>query len=118
MPSPTPPRAAHIALAEALARLPPDSPRRSVELFRHGTLVVKLYAPLGVDPQTPHRQDEAYVVARGRAVFWDGSERRPVAPGTFLFAAAGQPHRFEELSDDFTVWVMYVGPDGGEVPGA
>jgi len=113
-----PPRAAHVALADALARLPDDSPRRSVELFRHGTLLVKLYAPQGVDPQTPHGQDEAYVVARGRAVFWDGAARRPVAPGTFLFAAAGHPHRFEELSDDFAAWVIYYGPEGGEGPHA
>jgi hypothetical protein len=39
-----------------------------------------------------------------------------VAPGTFVFVAAGQPHRFEDFSEDFAVWVAFYGPDGGENP--
>jgi len=107
---------AHLDLAEALARLPDDASQRSVELFRHGTLRVKLYAPRGHDPQQPHARDEAYVVARGRGVFWDGERKRPVTPGTLLFVAAGRPHRFEDFSADFAVWVLFYGPDGGEAP--
>lgn len=106
--------AAHLDLSEALARLPDEAPERSVELFRHGTLQVKLYAPRGHDPQRPHTRDEAYVVARGHGVFWDGERRQLVAPGTLLFVAAGRPHRFEDFSEDFAVWVLFYGPDGGE----
>jgi mannose-6-phosphate isomerase-like protein (cupin superfamily) len=54
------------------------------------------------------------VVARGSGTFFDGEARRPVEPGTFLFAAAGQPHRFEAFSADFAVWVFFYGPAGGE----
>lgn len=112
------PPTAHIDLADALARVPESASERSAEQFRRGTLRVKLYAPRGTDPQTPHAQDEAYVVARGRGTFWDGDRRRPVEPGTFLFAEAGRPHRFEDFSDDFCVWVIFFGPEGGERPGA
>ena len=34
--------------------------------------------------------------------------------GTVAFVAAGETHRFEDLSDDFAVWVLFYGPDGGE----
>lgn len=110
--SPSP--AGHIALRDALARLPGPAGERSVPLFQHGTLLVKLYAPRGHDPQTPHTRDEVYVVAQGHGYFWDGESRRPFQPGTFLFAAASRPHRFEDFSDDFAVWVIYYGPEGGE----
>jgi hypothetical protein len=39
-----------------------------------------------------------------------------LTPGSFLFVAAGQPHRFEEFSADFAVWVFFYGADGGEAP--
>jgi mannose-6-phosphate isomerase-like protein (cupin superfamily) len=37
-------------------------------------------------------------------------------PGDFLFAPAGSVHRFEYFSRDLTVWVIFYGPDGGEIP--
>lgn len=52
-------------------------------------------------------------MARGRGVFFDREGRRPFVPGTFLFAAAGRPHRFESFAEDFAVWVLFCGPDGG-----
>ena len=103
-----------IPLAHALKMVPTPDGERSELLFERGSLRIKLYAPKGTDPQTPHRQDEVYVVARGRGVFWDGADNRAVEPGTFLFVGAGMPHRFEDFTDDFAVWVMYYGPDGGE----
>lgn len=94
--------------------MPSSGGDRSVALFRHGTLQVKLYAPRGKDPQQPHTRDEVYVVAQGRGAFFDGAERRSFGPGTFLFAEAGRPHRFEDFTDDLVVWVMFYGPEGGE----
>jgi mannose-6-phosphate isomerase-like protein (cupin superfamily) len=104
----------HIDLHQALAALPGPGGTAFVELFRHGTLSVELYAPSGRDPQTPHPRDEVYMVARGTGVFFDGDVRRPFAPGTFLFVPAGRPHRFEDFSGDFAVWVVFYGPEGGE----
>ena len=105
---------AHIGLDAALAKLPGPGGTRFATLFEHGTLQVEIYAPRGTDPQQPHTRDEVYVVARGTGTFWDGAARRPVVPGDFLFVAAGVPHRFEDFSDDFAVWVMFYGPEGGE----
>lgn len=106
---------ASLEVADLLSQLPGPCGERSVEGFRHGSLTVKLYAPRGRDPQTPHSRDEAYVVAQGCGLFWDGSARRPFGPGTFLFARAGQPHRFEDFTDDLAVWVLFYGPEGGEL---
>jgi len=105
---------AHIPVAHALGALERAAGPRSVPLFRHGTLLVKYYAPRGEDPQKPHAQDEVYVVAHGTGNFFDGSARRPFGPGDLLFTAAGIPHRFEGFTDDFGVWVLFYGPDGGE----
>jgi mannose-6-phosphate isomerase-like protein (cupin superfamily) len=105
---------AQVHLDDALPRLPGPGGERSTQVFAHGTLVAKLYAPRGTDPQTPHSRDEVYVVAQGSGVFFDGNGRRPFRPGDFLFASAGTPHRFENFSDDLAVWVLFYGPEGGE----
>lgn len=104
----------HLSIADAAARIDDAASVRSIALFRHGTLLVKYYAPRGRDLQTPHTRDELYVIARGRGTFFDGASRRPFTAGDLLFAAAGTPHRFEDFSDDFGVWVMFYGPEDGE----
>ena len=105
---------AHLRPVEALRRLPGASGERFIALFRHGSLVVELYAPRGQDLQTPHTRDELYVIVTGRGVFFNGTERRAFAPGDCLFVAAGTVHRFEEFSDDLAAWVFFYGPEGGE----
>ena len=105
---------AHIGLAEALAKLPGPGGERHAQLFAHGTLRVLVYAPRGHDPQSPHAQDEVYVVMRGRGQFVNGESRQAFAPGDLLFVPAGVPHRFEEFTDDLALWVVFWGPEGGE----
>jgi mannose-6-phosphate isomerase-like protein (cupin superfamily) len=83
--------------------------------FEHGTLSIELFAPRGVDSQKPHSRDEVYVVVQGRGFFVNGPERHPFAAGDILFVRAGAAHRFEEFSDDLAVWVVFYGPQGGEV---
>ena len=108
---------AQFDLTDALKKGPPPAGNLAVPIFAHGTMVAELYTPKGHDPQKPHERDEIYVVARGSGLFFDGSSRRAVEPGTFIFVAAGQVHRFEEFSTDFAVWVFFYGPHGGEVAG-
>ena len=112
-----PANVAQVALVEALKKGPPPPGNLAVPIFAHGTLAVELYTPQGHDPQKPHERDEVYVVARGSGMFFDGSDRRAVEPGTFIFVPAGQVHRFEEFSSDFAVWVVFYGPRGGEAAG-
>jgi mannose-6-phosphate isomerase-like protein (cupin superfamily) len=104
----------HCALADGLRRLPRQG-KRFVEVFSHGSLVVEVYAPRGTDPQTPHTRDEVYFVASGTGKFVTPDKRQPFKPTDFLFVPAGVEHRFEDFSDDFAVWVLFYGPEGGEV---
>ncbi len=103
-------------LKGAMAHLPGPDPEddRYAELFRHGTLSVLIYAPRGSDPQTPHTQDELYVVAKGRGIAVVGNERKAVDVHDVIFVPAGVEHRFEEFTDDFAVWVFFYGQRGGE----
>jgi mannose-6-phosphate isomerase-like protein (cupin superfamily) len=103
-----------LTVAEGLARLPGSDGERFVELFRHGSLTVELYAPRGDDPQTPHTRDEVYAVVRGSGWFRNGNDRHRFEPGDVLFVRAGVVHRFEEFTDDIAVWVFFYGPEGGE----
>src|SRR4051795_5518757 len=89
-----------LTLRDALARLPGSEGERFVELFRHGTLSVELYAPKGSDPQDPHTRDEVYAVASGSGWFRNGNLRHRFNTGDVLFVPAGVVHRFEEFSDD------------------
>jgi mannose-6-phosphate isomerase-like protein (cupin superfamily) len=89
---------------------------RFVRAFAHGTLAVEVYAPVGADPQTPHAQDELYIVATGHGTFECAGERHAFAPGSAFFVPAGADHRFTDFSPDFATWVVFYGPPGGESP--
>ena len=93
----------------ATASLPAPPGKRFAEVFASQGVTIEIYAPRGTDPQQPHDRDELYFVATGTAVFWDGSKRRPVTPGDAIFVPAWVPHRFEEFTDDFSVWVVFYG---------
>ena len=116
--SKTPPACAHISLSRARSILGETSvneaSQKFVTLFEHGTLKIELYEPIKADFQTPHRQDEAYVILDGTGIFEMADERLPFAPGDFLFVAAGVPHRFTKFGESMTTWVIFYGPDGGE----
>jgi mannose-6-phosphate isomerase-like protein (cupin superfamily) len=108
------PSTEHVSFTEALAKGSPPPGNLAVPIFAHGSLAVELYTPQGHDPQKPHTRDEIYFVARGRGLFFDGAKQYAVETGSFLFVPAGQPHRFENFSADFAVWVAFYGQEGGE----
>lgn len=80
----------------------------------HGSMFTVLYAPRGEDKQTPHEQDEIYMVAKGRATLVTDDGRFPLTEGDLAFVAANDGHRFEDISDDFLTWAIFWGPQGGE----
>lgn len=82
--------------------------------IRHGSMRVGVYAPVGEDAQTPHDQDEVYIVQSGRGVFQRGGERAPFQAGDVLFVPARMEHRFEGFTPDFVTWVVFYGPKEGE----
>ena len=59
-------------------------------------------------------QDEIYLVQSGSGVFDKAGEKRPFGPGDVIFVEANVVHRFENFTDDFAVWAMFWGPEGGE----
>jgi mannose-6-phosphate isomerase-like protein (cupin superfamily) len=109
-----------IHLAEAQAGIPGPAGEHAVSFLRRGTLNARLslgrFAPLP-RPTAPHAQDEVYVVMRGRGVFFHDGKRESFEAGDLLFVAAGTEHRFEDFTEDLAVWVIFYGPDGGEVSG-
>jgi mannose-6-phosphate isomerase-like protein (cupin superfamily) len=64
----------------------------------------------GVDPQSPHTEDEVYYVANGRAQIRVGEEDRAVAAGSIVAkrVAAHVPHRFHTIEEDLTVLVFFA----------
>src|ERR1043165_6833338 len=87
-------------VTEALERLPGPEGQRFATVFEHGSLLVEIYAPRGVDPQQPHTRDEIYFVAAGTGEFVCGETRQKFVQNDTLFAAAGAAHRFENFSGD------------------
>ena len=59
------------------------------------------------DPQSPHTEDELYVVMAGRARIVVGEEATEVAPGSVVFVAAGVPHRFVDIAERLELIVVF-----------
>jgi len=89
--------------------------QRFATIFEHGSLALEIYSPRGQDLQQPHTRDEVYFVVSGSGEFIFGDSRRSFIPGDFLFAAARMVHRFENFTEDLLVWVIFYGPEGGEI---
>ena len=64
------------------------------------------------DPQSPHTEDELYVVMSGRGSVIVGGEVRPVRPGSVVFVAAGVEHRFHDIEERLVLLVAF-GPAEG-----
>jgi mannose-6-phosphate isomerase-like protein (cupin superfamily) len=84
-------------------------------LMKHGTMQVEYFQPVGTDKQEPHAQDELYFIAAGNSRFERNGEVVSVNKGDVLFVPAGMPHRFIHFSADFATWVVFYGPQGGEI---
>jgi mannose-6-phosphate isomerase-like protein (cupin superfamily) len=73
--------------------------------FRGGLYVLRAGA---TDPQRPHAEDEAYYVVRGRATFEMEGARTAVGPGHAILVPAGMPHRFVDVEEDITLFVVFA----------
>ncbi len=106
-------RSGVISFAETRAKVPGLS--GDAKVFHRVSLDVKLNCLVPPNKLAKHAQDELYVVVDGRGVFVHGGKRDKIAKGDFLFVAAGVEHVFEEF-ESLTLWRIYYGPEGGEVP--
>jgi mannose-6-phosphate isomerase-like protein (cupin superfamily) len=82
------------------------------EHLQTGDLSLGTYSlPVGaVDDQSPHTEDEIYVVTAGRAHFVDADGRVPIGPGDTIFVAAGAEHRFVDITEDLVLVVVFAPP--------
>ncbi len=94
---------------EILERLTQDRTFLEIGEFQDN-VSVELYKPVGEDKQTPHTQDELYIVATGSGRFTLENEEFPFAEGDVIFVPAHAGHRFSSFSDDFSTWVIFFGP--------
>jgi mannose-6-phosphate isomerase-like protein (cupin superfamily) len=62
----------------------------------------------GADTQSPHTEDEIYVVTAGRATLAADSGSAQVGPGAVVYVPAGEGHRFVDVSADFAVLVIFA----------
>ena len=104
----------HISLADAVAQLEKETSQKFTVLLQHGSMSIEYFSPEKTDIQTPHKQDEIYIVIKGHSTFFRNKERISCKRNDILFVPAGMEHHFENFSDDFAVWVIFYGPDGGE----
>jgi mannose-6-phosphate isomerase-like protein (cupin superfamily) len=79
------------------------------ELLRVPDLSVGCYRlPAGgTDAQSPHTEDEVYVVTAGRATLWSSSGSVAVGPGSVVFVPSGEEHRFVDITEPLRVLVLF-----------
>jgi mannose-6-phosphate isomerase-like protein (cupin superfamily) len=84
-----------------------------LQFLRERNMSVGLYALNAGehDPQSPHRQDEVYVVVSGRASLTVGLETTQVARGSVVYVPAGVAHKFHHISEDLRVLVVFSPPE-------
>jgi mannose-6-phosphate isomerase-like protein (cupin superfamily) len=88
---------------------------RWAEWVRSGLLSAGVYrvAAGTPDTQTPHDEDEVYVVLRGVAALVVDDVPHPVRAGTLAFVPARMAHRFVDVTEDLEVAVVFAPPESG-----
>ena len=107
-------KAYQVSINEAIAALATNTATPFTVLLQHGSLQVEYFKPDTIDTQTPHKQDELYIVASGSGTFNRDGIRTAFSAGEVIFVPAGMEHRFENFTTDFATWVIFYGPQGGE----
>jgi quercetin dioxygenase-like cupin family protein len=99
-----------VAHAGAWTAPPPGEPNSYLEQLRVPDLSVGTYCiPAGgLDDQTPHTEDEIYVVTGGRARIVTPSGAADLAPGDVVFVPAAENHRFVDIAEDLTLLVVFA----------
>jgi mannose-6-phosphate isomerase-like protein (cupin superfamily) len=113
-----------ISLRETLGKLPLPATEKwpqgvwDVTALERGSMSVLLFAPKHQDYQTPHSQDELYIVMRGSGTFLLEEQPIEIEAGDVLFVPARRAHHFARFTDDLLLWVVFWGPHHGEGSGA
>jgi mannose-6-phosphate isomerase-like protein (cupin superfamily) len=81
-----------------------------LEFLKVGDLSMGLYVlPAGgVDPQSPHTEDEVYYVVRGKAQITVADESRAVQAGSVVYVAKNVAHHFHSIEEELTALVFFA----------
>lgn len=60
------------------------------------------------DNQSPHENDEIYLVLSGKARMKLEGTKRDVGPGSLIYVKANVEHRFFEIEEDLSLLVMFA----------
>ena len=83
------------------------------EFVREESLSVGLYvlSAGATDVQSPHSEDEVYVVLGGRGGFTSVGRTRDVRAGDTIFVPAGEAHRFHDILEELRLIVVFAPPE-------
>jgi mannose-6-phosphate isomerase-like protein (cupin superfamily) len=62
----------------------------------------------GMDPQSPHTEDEVYYVVSGKAKILVADENRDVQAGSIVYVEKNVAHRFHSIEEELTVLVFFA----------
>jgi mannose-6-phosphate isomerase-like protein (cupin superfamily) len=87
-----------------------DSNKLYLEFIKVPGLSMGLYVlPAGgVDPQSPHTEDEVYYVVSGKAKIKVADEGCDVQAGSIIYVAKNVEHRFHSIEEELTVIVFFA----------
>ncbi len=96
-----------IRIKEALANLN-NSKDTYFELSSNQSISGEIYKPINKDHQKPHERDEVYSIESGSGNFYLEEIKYEFGANDFFFVPAGKVHRFEEFTEDFSTWVIFL----------
>ena len=99
----------HASISDA-KQVPKDNKHLSSLIFENQNMQVRYYSPKNKDNQTPHQQDEIYVIAKGKGIFVRGKEKIFIHVGDVIFVPKKEHHYFKDFTDDFATWAIFYGP--------
>jgi mannose-6-phosphate isomerase-like protein (cupin superfamily) len=71
----------------------------------------------GLDDQTPHTEDEIYVVTAGCARIVTAGGSAEIGPSSVIYVPAAEEHRFVDVTEDLALIVVFAPPYGSRARG-
>ncbi len=83
----------HASIDEAIKLLGKEN-APFVQVMKDGNMKVEYFAPKHLDRQSPHSQDELYIIIAGETEFFRDGETLKCCKGDVIFVPAKIEHRF------------------------
>ena len=87
-----------------------ESNKLYLEFLKVPDLSVGIYVlPAGgMDPQSPHTEDEVYYVVSGRAKILVAEEEHDVQAGSIVYVEKNVAHHFHSIEEELTMLVFFA----------